>query len=412
MLSDKEEICVVQPEKDFGSTQIFLPNDGVSLADCATLGPKYVAKQSTPNGCAPHPCYRDCATFNSSFTSYVCQTCVPSPISSTTTLPSTTSATTTWSTTASSMPSREWEEFAGPFNRVCRGLGPTDNNPAYFTVHFEVASVEACKDLCLEQGEEGCKGVEYNSISKRCEVWTRREGIWAFDYPQWEGFTCLRYGWPGKYLIPVNGGLDQACRGPDGKNSDSYYVVERFVSHMEDCRARCVAAKICKGVEFSKGRCEIWTTDIVTTKAIAGFECLRYQPPEQVQFPHAYDYLTLPPAPSDAGAFSMATTAPFTTPAAPAAPAAGGNDLNEATLSKLADDMQQAMEDFGKDNGDPEKFASLFDVVSRYAERQQNIKAGRGGGAASPSTGSRVSEEAAHDRIKELEAQAAALTTR
>lgn len=178
------------------------------------------------------------------------------------------------------MPSREWEEFAGPFNRVCRGFGPTDNNPAYFTVHFEVPSVEACKDLCLEQGEEGCKGVEYNSISKRCEVWTRREGIWAFNYPEWEGFTCLRYGWPGKYLNPVNGGLNQACRGPDGKNSDTYYVVERGVRHMEDCRARCVAAKICKGVEFSKGRCEIWTTDIVTTEARADFECLRYQPPE------------------------------------------------------------------------------------------------------------------------------------
>ena len=56
-------------------------------------------------------------------------------------------------------------------------------------------------------------------------------------------------------------------------------------------------------------------------------------------------------------------------------------------------------------DGDPERFAQLFDVVSRYAERQQNILAGKATPVAtpsaptpqvlpaSPSTGSRVSWE-------------------
>lgn len=51
-------------------------------------------------------------------------------------------------------------------------------------------------------------------------------------------------------------------------------------------------------------------------------------------------------------------------------------------------------------DGDPERFAQLFDVVSRYAERQQNILAGKATPIpttqvlpASPSTGSRVSWE-------------------
>ena len=176
---------------------------------------------------------------------------------------------------------REWEEFAGPFNRVCRGAGPTDNNPAYFEVRQKIPSVEACKELCVQElGQEGCKGIEYNFLSKRCELWKRKEGIWAFDYPQWEGFTCLRYGWPGKYLIPVTGGLNQACRGPDGQNSESFYVVEA-VRHMEDCRARCVASKICRGVEYSKGRCEIWHSEVATTEPKTGFECLRYEPPTE-----------------------------------------------------------------------------------------------------------------------------------
>eukprot|EP00435_Cladocopium_sp_Y103_P029642 s863_g7.t1 len=200
---------------------------------------------------------------------------------------------------------REWEEFAGPFNRVCRGAGPTDNNPAYFEVHQKIPNVEACKELCVQElGEEGCKGIEYNSLSKRCELWKRKEGIWAFDYPQWEGFTCLRYGWPGKYLIPVTGGLNRACRGPDGQNSESFYVVEA-VRHMEDCRARCVASNICRGVEYSKGRCEIWHSEVATTETKTGFECLRYEPPsgpgeDSGELPVAVEPLPVEP-PSESG---------------------------------------------------------------------------------------------------------------
>lgn len=255
-------------------------SDLVQLATCSSLGANYTTASSSPEGCA--------ALMGGSFvlvngTKYVCQTCVLSIDSTTstmTTTPTTTTSTTSLPVTGSTGSVREWEEFAGPFNRVCRGAGPTDNNPAYFEVRQEIPDVEACKELCLQElGQEGCKGVEYNVLSKRCELWKRNEGIWAFDYPKMEGFSCLRYGWPGKYLIPVNGGLNQACRGPDGKNSASFYVVEA-VRHMEDCRARCVAARLCKGVEYSKGRCEIWHSEVATTEARTGFECLRYEPPD------------------------------------------------------------------------------------------------------------------------------------
>jgi len=159
---------------------------------------------------------------------------------------------------------------------------------------------------------------------------------------------------------------------------------------------------------------------------------------EQVHFPHSYEYLTIPPAPADAGAFSMSSLNSFSAPPAtpaPAAPvAAGGSDLDEAALGRLADEMQKAMEQHGKESpefaeaqahfestleqwqrgvemaadGDPERFAQLFDVVSRYAERQQNILAGKATPIpttqvlpASPSTGSRVSwEEESQDKHK------------
>ena len=75
---------------------------------------------------------------------------------------------------------------------------------------------------------------------------------------------------------------------------------------------------------------------------------------EQVHFPHSYEYLTIPPAPADAGAFSMSSLNSFSAPAAtpaPAAPvAAGGSDLDEAALGRLADEMQKAMEQHGKES--------------------------------------------------------------
>lgn len=245
---EKHEICATPPS----SPGSFQESDGVELASCSSLGNGWVTSATRADGCVAKMS-SGTAVVNGTY--YRCTGCVPEPIV------------------------KKWEEFAGPFNRACRGAGPTDNNPAYFEVRQNIPNVEACQALCLEElGEEGCKGIEFNRNSKRCELWKRKEGIWAFTYPQWEGFTCRRYGWPGKFLIPVNGGLDQACRGPDRKNCESFYSVEA-VRHMEDCRARCVAAPICKGLEFSKGRCEIWHSEVATSVTRAGYECLRYQPP-------------------------------------------------------------------------------------------------------------------------------------
>ena len=74
---------------------------------------------------------------------------------------------------------------------------------------------------------------------------------------------------------------------------------------------------------------------------------------EQVHFPHSYEYLTIPPAPADAGAFSMSSLNSFSAPAATPAPApvaAGGSDLDEAALGRLADEMQKAMEQHEKES--------------------------------------------------------------
>jgi len=184
---------------------------------------------------------------------------------------------------------RDWELVGGPWNRACRGVDVNDDSPAYFDLHMGVATIEACKAKCLEAGLSRCRGIEYNSISDRCEVWHREAGIYAFAEPKEKGFTCMRYGWPAKYLLPVDGAVDRACRGDNATdNSEAYYTVERVI-HMEDCRARCVRAPKCLGVEFNPhlGRCEIWTHPVRASAKEPGSTCLSYEPPAPAQAPTA-----------------------------------------------------------------------------------------------------------------------------
>ncbi|CAE8583375.1 unnamed protein product [Polarella glacialis] len=75
----------------------------------------------------------------------------------------------------------------GGKDRVCRGSTPLDNLASYFTV-AEVSALRDCQNLCMK--EQACHGIEYNGF-KRCEIWTREQGIQAVVYNP--GYTCMRY---------------------------------------------------------------------------------------------------------------------------------------------------------------------------------------------------------------------------
>merc|ERR1712060_516146 len=93
----------------------------------------------------------------------------------------------------------------------------------------------------------GCKGIEYNRRWKRCEVWTRAEGIHASTAVV--GFMCLRYAdsfpastttRPQGIFEPMNGGVGQACRGRSSNdNSASYYILHGNIADLEDCKSKC-----------------------------------------------------------------------------------------------------------------------------------------------------------------------------
>ncbi|CAE7509865.1 unnamed protein product [Symbiodinium natans] len=196
--------------------------------------------------------------------------CVP-PTTTFTTLTFTTVTITTVTTTTDPFAGRAWETVGG----ACRGNTANDNAPQNYEV-LKVQSLESCQAKCLAAFPR-CKGVEYSE--GRCEIWVRPEGI--FVAKDLTGFACFRFGWPTMYLQPVDGGDGRACRGDRvTDNQPEYYTVTK-TKFLEDCKARCAAAPVCKGIEFSLGRCEIWLRPIHATSSLQGFSCLRFQPPPE-----------------------------------------------------------------------------------------------------------------------------------
>ncbi|CAE7212169.1 unnamed protein product [Symbiodinium natans] len=205
-----------------------------------------------------------------------CQTCVrsePSPTASatsSTTDAQTTEATTSTPSTTQAAAMKEWE-MVGTSDSACRGNSTNDSSPSHYSVVPQrITSIEDCKALCVQ--DASCKGIEYSF--GRCEIWTRPEGIFATK--QIDGFSCMRYGWATRHLVAMGGGAGRACRGDSPTdNMDSYYTLGK-TRPLQDCKARCAAAPLCQGIEFSLGRCEIWLRPIRATASIPGFSCFSY----------------------------------------------------------------------------------------------------------------------------------------
>lgn len=94
-----------------------------------------------------------------------------------------------WPSTTTRQPIAEgFEAVDGGEGRVCRGADSTDNSASYYTLHA-VAAVETCKALCVSSA--GCRGIEFSQRLRRCEVWTRPNGIQASRAGN--GFQCYSY---------------------------------------------------------------------------------------------------------------------------------------------------------------------------------------------------------------------------
>jgi len=166
-----------------------------------------------------------------------------------------------------------WSSAVEGAGRACRGADASDNSAGYYLLSRQGSSQD-CKAQCLR--ETGCKGIEYSSTG-RCEVWIRPGGIQATK--QVPGVTCLRYEPPA--FNPIGGGQNRACRGATSTdNSPTYYTLTRSIRSLPECEALCEREPQCKGIEYSQGRCEVWTRPggIQATATVAGYSCYSYEP--------------------------------------------------------------------------------------------------------------------------------------
>jgi len=76
---------------------------------------------------------------------------------------------------------------------------------------------------------------------------------------------------------PVDGGVGRACRGArPTDNLASYFQVLNGISSLRDCKAKCLESRPkCIGIEYSLGRCELWTRSqgIQASIPLEGFSC-------------------------------------------------------------------------------------------------------------------------------------------
>lgn len=164
-------------------------------------------------------------------------------------------------------------ELVAEKDAACRGVSAADNANSYYLL-MSAPSIDVCKALCRAKSS-GCKGIEYSMQSKRCEIWTKTEGIGA-SIPL-SGFVCLRYDAnkdvrrkPPLKFSPVSG----ACRGSSPTdNSPAYYSVSSQ-STLDSCMDLCAVSPDCTGVEYGRGgRCEVWWEPIEAIREVSGHMC-------------------------------------------------------------------------------------------------------------------------------------------
>ena len=81
---------------------------------------------------------------------------------------------------------------------------------------------------------------------------------------------------------PVDGGEDRACRGSSrSDNKPEYYQLAQGVASLKECQMRCATTAGCRGIEFSRQRCEVWVRSegIQASIPLSGFTCMRYDGP-------------------------------------------------------------------------------------------------------------------------------------
>eukprot|EP00929_Paragymnodinium_shiwhaense_P107987 TRINITY_DN7431_c0_g1_i1.p1 TRINITY_DN7431_c0_g1~~TRINITY_DN7431_c0_g1_i1.p1 ORF type:complete len:1404 (-),score=259.29 TRINITY_DN7431_c0_g1_i1:208-4419(-) len=167
-------------------------------------------------------------------------------------------------------------------DRACRGPGGS-NDPKYFSVYTNATDLEDCEQLCAntfddEDTTNDCEGIEHSP--NRCEVWTYEIETTAPN----PGHECLEMSLApaiensSSNWIPVNGGVNLACRGIGEENSKHFFRIHESADTFDECKTACAKDTECTGFEFRSTlpkKCEIWIDPIDTAEKKAGYSCVK-----------------------------------------------------------------------------------------------------------------------------------------
>ena len=152
--------------------------------------------------------------------------------------------------------------------RSCRGQDSSDNVPN--GLYSQVSSSAECQQNCLQNPE--CTGIEYDRATLGCQVWTNSILASVVSGSK----TCMRY----EPFFDADEGTNRACRGPSGDSWPSYYLVFNYTwatgPSIDECKERCLSVHGCRGIEYTKALCKVWTRPIQSTALQQGSLCLRY----------------------------------------------------------------------------------------------------------------------------------------
>ncbi|CAE7317885.1 glpF6 [Symbiodinium pilosum] len=123
------------------------------------------------------------------------------------------------------------------------------------------------------------------TLCKTCEKMSSR-GVSSSQEPSTSTAPTTSVGWE-----HIGDAGKSVCRGRTSHdNSPSYYEVQEGITELQACQSKCVEQlPSCKGIEFSYGRCEIWTRPhgifSWTMPSSGSFTCMRYGWPTQNLLP-------------------------------------------------------------------------------------------------------------------------------
>jgi len=175
-----------------------------------------------------------------------------------------------------------WQILLGGFcsaSAASTGLTASFSGPMCFAEQYDLQKCPTYHDACLNWNNcvtWQCGNTVLCTLSSVTPV-EQTTTITATPVEQTTTSTSTSTGSViGSYLA-VDGGENRACRGASASDNNPNHYTKHELETLESCQHLCSSMPECVGIEYSSGRCEIWTRTqgIQASIPLRGFMCYR-----------------------------------------------------------------------------------------------------------------------------------------